>query len=128
MTFAEVGYFEPWWMQLAKSVVIFLVVFNLVPVALMADRKVMGRMQNRYGPNRVGPFGAMTPIADIVKLLTKEQFRPRGSNGWLFAFAPVISMMCAAATVAVRAAIPEGSAFLGSNAVAGPAVSVRKLT
>jgi NADH-quinone oxidoreductase subunit H len=98
---AEVGYFEPWWMQLLKALVIFLVVFNLVPLALLADRKVLGRLQHRYGPNRVGPFGLLQAVADIGKLVFKEQFRPRTSTGWIFALAPVISMITAAATVAI---------------------------
>jgi NADH-quinone oxidoreductase subunit H len=103
---ADVGYFEPWWMQIVKSIAIFFVVFNLVPIALVADRKVLGRFQHRYGPNRVGPFGALQPIADIGKLIFKEQFRPRTSTGWLFALAPAISMLTAAATMAV---IPFGN-------------------
>jgi NADH-quinone oxidoreductase subunit H len=101
MTLAEVGYFEPWWMQIAKSIVIFLVVFQLVPIVLLGERKGLGRFQHRYGPNRVGPFGALQPMADIGKLIFKEQFRPRGANGWLFALAPVISMLTAAATIAI---------------------------
>jgi NADH-quinone oxidoreductase subunit H len=102
---ALVGFYEPWWMQIIKALVIFFVVFNLVPIALVADRKVLGRFQHRYGPNRVGPFGALQPIADIGKLVFKQQFRPRTASGWLFALAPVISMMTAAATIAV---IPFG--------------------
>lgn len=102
---ADVYYYEPWWMQIAKAIAIFIIGLQIIPIALMADRKVMGRMQNRYGPNRVGPFGAMTPIADIVKLLTKEQFRPRTSTGWLFVLAPVISIVTACAALAI---IPFG--------------------
>jgi NADH-quinone oxidoreductase subunit H len=98
---ALVGYYEPWWMQLLKAVVIFAVVFNLVPMALLADRKVLGRLQHRYGPNRVGPFGLLQAVADIGKLVFKEQFRPRTSTGWVFVLAPVISMITAAATIAV---------------------------
>jgi NADH-quinone oxidoreductase subunit H len=97
----EVGYYEPWWMQIAKAIAIFAVVFQIVPIALLAERKVLGRFQHRYGPNRVGPFGAMQPIADIGKLLFKEQFRPRTANAWLFAVAPVISMLTATATIAI---------------------------
>ena len=97
----QVGYYEPWWMQILKALAIFVVVFNLVPIALLADRKVLGRFQHRYGPNRVGPFGVLQPIADIGKLVFKEQFRPRTSIGWLFALAPVISMITAAATIAI---------------------------
>jgi NADH-quinone oxidoreductase subunit H len=98
---AEVGYFEPWWIQLLKGVVIFAVVFQLVPVILVIERKLLGRFQHRYGPNRVGPFGILQPMADIGKLVFKEQFRPRTSIGWLFAIAPAISMMTAVATIAV---------------------------
>jgi NADH-quinone oxidoreductase subunit H len=96
-----VGYYEPWWMQLLKAVVIFAIVFNLVPMALLADRKVLGRLQHRYGPNRVGPFGLLQAVADIGKLVFKEQFRPRTSTGWVFVAAPVISMITASATVAI---------------------------
>jgi NADH-quinone oxidoreductase subunit H len=98
---ALVGYYEPWWIQILKALAIFFVVFNLVPLALLADRKVLGRFQHRYGPNRVGPFGALQAVADIGKLVFKEQFRPRTSTGWLFALAPVISMVTAAASIAI---------------------------
>jgi NADH-quinone oxidoreductase subunit H len=103
--FAEVGYFEPWWMQILKALVIFAVGLQLVPIVLIVERKLLGRFQNRYGPNRVGPFGLLQPMADIVKLLTKEQFRPRTSIGWLFALAPVISITTAVAAFAI---IPFG--------------------
>jgi NADH-quinone oxidoreductase subunit H len=84
-----------------KALVIFFAVFNLVPIALLGERKILGRFQHRYGPNRVGPFGILQPIADIGKLIFKEQFRPRTAVGWLFALAPAISMMTAVATVAI---------------------------
>jgi NADH-quinone oxidoreductase subunit H len=98
---AEVGYFEDWWIQILKALVIFAVVFNLVPIALLGERKILGRFQHRYGPNRVGPFGIMQPMADIGKLIFKEQFRPRTAVAWLFAIAPGISMLCAVATMAI---------------------------
>jgi NADH-quinone oxidoreductase subunit H len=99
--FAEVGYYEPWWIALLKGLVIFAVVFQLVPVALLAERKLLGRFQHRYGPNRVGPFGILQPIADIGKLVFKQQFRPRTAVGWMFALAPAISMLTAVATIAI---------------------------
>jgi NADH-quinone oxidoreductase subunit H len=99
--FAEVGYYEPWWAQILKAIVIFAVVFQIVPVALLGERKLLGRFQHRYGPNRVGPYGWLQPIADIGKLVFKEQFRPRTATGWLFAIAPAISMLTAVATVAI---------------------------
>lgn len=104
-TLATVGYYEPWWVQIIKGIVVFAVGLQLVPVVLLAERKLLGRMQNRYGPNRVGPFGALQPLADILKLLSKEQFRPRSSVGALFALAPVISILTAVATFAI---IPFG--------------------
>ncbi len=106
MTLAVVGYYEPWWIQILKAILIFAVGLQLVPVVLLAERKLLGRFQSRYGPNRVGPYGALQPLADILKLLTKEQFRPRTSIGFLFVLAPVISILTAVAAFAI---IPFGN-------------------
>ena len=106
--FAEVGYYEPWWIQLLKALVIFAVVFQLVPVVLLAERKILGRFQHRYGPNRVGPYGALQPMADIGKLLFKQQFRPKGSIGWMFALAPAISMFTAVRDARARPVLRHG--------------------
>jgi NADH-quinone oxidoreductase subunit H len=103
---ATVGYAESWWIQILKSLIIFIVGFSMVPVALMMDRKLLGRFQNRYGPNRVGPFGLLQPMADIFKLLNKEQFRPRTSVGFLFAIAPAISVLTACMSFAI---VPFGN-------------------
>jgi NADH-quinone oxidoreductase subunit H len=102
---AVVGYYEEWWIQVLKAIVIFAVGLQLVPLVLLAERKLLGRFQSRYGPNRVGPYGALQPLADIVKLLTKEQFRPTTSIGLLFAVAPLISIVTA---VAAFSLIPFG--------------------
>src|ERR1035437_8923816 len=111
---AVVGYYEAWWIQVIKAIVIFAVGLQLVPVVLIVERKLLGRFQGRYGPNRVGPYGAMQPLADILKLLTKEQFLPAPSIrflfglppiGFLFALAPIISILTAVAAFAI---IPFG--------------------
>ncbi len=102
---ATVGYYEPWWIQILKAIVIFAVGLQLVPIVLLAERKLLGRFQSRFGPNRVGPYGALQPLADILKLLTKEQFRPSTSIGFLFAIAPIISIVTAVGALAI---IPFG--------------------
>ena len=103
--FADVFYVEPWWMQIAKALVIFFVVFNIVPMLLLAERKLLGRLQGRYGPNRVGPFGIVQALADIGKLLGKQQFRPRTSQALLYIVAPVLSVIAAVGAIAI---IPFG--------------------
>ena len=70
--FADVNYFEPWWIQIIKALVIFAVAFAILPMLTIYERKLMGRMQGRYGPNRVGPFGLLQPVAEIIKFATKE--------------------------------------------------------
>jgi NADH-quinone oxidoreductase subunit H len=102
---ANVAYYEPWWIQVLKAILIFAIALQLVPVVLMVERKLLGRFQNRYGPNRVGPYGWFQPLADIAKLMGKEQSRPHTSVGTLFAVAPMISICTAAAAFAI---IPFG--------------------
>ncbi len=99
--FAVVGFYEPWWIQILKAVIIFAVGLQLVPVVLVMERKLLGRFQHRVGPNRVGPYGLLQPMADIVKLITKEDFRPRTSVGFIFALAPIISILTAVAAWAI---------------------------
>jgi NADH-quinone oxidoreductase subunit H len=104
--FARVGYYEPWWIQIIKGLVIFIVVLQILPALIVAERKLLGRFQHRYGPNRVGPFGALQPMADILKLATKEQSRPTTAVAVLFAIAPAISILTAVAAIAI---IPFGN-------------------
>ena len=101
-----VEYYEAWWVQVVKGLIIFLVGLQLVPVVLIAERKLLGRFQQRYGPNRVGPYGALQPLADIIKLLTKEQFQPSTAVPFLFVIAPMISIITAVAAFAI---IPFGT-------------------
>jgi NADH-quinone oxidoreductase subunit H len=101
MILAVVGYYEPWWIQVIKGLVIFLVGLSMVPVLVIIERKLLGRFQHRYGPNRVGPYGLLQPLADIGKLATKEQFRPITSDRLLFAVAPAISILTAVAAFAI---------------------------
>src|SRR3984885_5450104 len=99
--FAVVGYFEPWWVQIIKALVIFGVIFAILPIIIVYERKLLGRFQGLYGPNRVGPYGLMQPLAEIVKFATKESSRPTTSVGYLFRIAPVIAIMTAVASLAL---------------------------
>ena len=92
---------------LAKIVAIVLPLMGLVAYLTLAERKVIGFMQVRIGPNRVGPLGLLQPIADALKLLTKEVIIPSGANKFLFVFAPVMSIMPALAAWAVIPFSPE---------------------
>src|SRR6187397_1827044 len=94
----------------AIGVIIF-VVFNALIIAsailVLAERKIMGFMQQRYGPYLVGPHGVLQPIADILKLLFKEELRPKGADKWLFTLAPIVSAPAASAAFAAKAAGAE---------------------
>jgi NADH-quinone oxidoreductase subunit H len=104
--FADVNYYEPWWIQIVKTLVIFGVVFAILPMLTIYERKLLGRFQGRYGPNRVGPFGLMQPLAEIVKFATKEASRPTTSIGFLFRIAPIIAILTAIGGLAL---IPWGN-------------------
>ena len=103
---ADVNFYEPWWVQILKSLVIFAVIFAILPVLIVYERKLLGRFQNRYGPNRVGPFGLLQPLAEIVKFATKEPSRPTTSVGFLFRIAPMIAILTAVGALAI---IPFGN-------------------
>ena len=98
---AEVGFAEATWVMVVKSIIIFLGVFLIVPVLTVVERKLIGRFQQRYGPNRVGPVGLVQPLADIVKLAGKEMFRPDAAVPLLYAIAPAIVIFSGVATLAV---------------------------
>jgi NADH-quinone oxidoreductase subunit H len=93
---------ETWWVQIIKGVIIALIGFTLIPAAVTIERKLLGRFQHRYGPNRAGPYGTLQAGADILKLLGKENFRPSTSGGGLlFYLAPMLAVIAAVATFAI---------------------------
>jgi NADH-quinone oxidoreductase subunit H len=96
---------EPWWISLPKAFAIINVVLLMFAYLTWVERKVIGRMQRRYGPNRAGPFGLLQPIADLVKLIRKESFVPTAGIDVLYIGAPVVSAFTALAAFAV---IPFG--------------------
>src|SRR5690242_6009268 len=95
--------------MIVKAIVIFLFVLQVVPLILLLERKLLGRFQARIGPNRVGPYGLMQPLADVLKLLSKEASTPRTAVPWMMAIAPVISIFTAVVTLAIIPFGPNGA-------------------
>ena len=92
---------EPWWIQVIKAFVIANLVLLTFAYSTWLERKVIGRMQLRYGPNRAGPFGLLQPIADLVKLIRKESFFPESGVNPLLIVAPIMSAFTALAAFSV---------------------------
>lgn len=89
------------WIMIVKSLIIFVVILQIVPIVLLVERKLLGRFQQRYGPNRVGPYGAIQPLADVGKLLSKQSFRPKGAVPFLYEIAPALTIFSAVITLAI---------------------------
>ncbi len=90
-----------WWMVLIKCAVLLLIVITTFAYAMLAERKVMGWMQLRPGPNRVGPWGLLQPAVDAVKLILKEDLTPKTADPLIYRLAPFISLVTAMAVYAV---------------------------
>ncbi len=107
--------------HILKVIVIFGGLVATVSVMTLAERKVSAFIQLRYGPNRVGPWGVLQPIADGLKFFTKEEFIPGEATRWLFVLAPALAAIPALMTVAVipfagEVFVYEGEPIMGSIA------------
>ncbi|MDQ2925718.1 MAG: NADH-quinone oxidoreductase subunit NuoH [Acidobacteriota bacterium] len=89
-----------------KIAVVLAITLTAVAYTVLLERKVLGRMQNRWGPSRVGPFGLLQPLADGIKLFLKEDMMPLAVERPLFVLAPVIALTCALVSIAV---VPFGA-------------------
>ena len=96
-------------LSLVKIAVVMGVLLTCVAYTVLLERKVLGFIQLRYGPNRVGPWGLLQPLADVLKLMFKEDFTPPGANKILFMLAPLLTAVTA---LLPFAAIPFSSAIL----------------
>ena len=113
---------EPWWISIFKILIVINLVMAAFAYTTWLERKLLGRMQLRYGPNRAGPFGLLQPIADLVKLVRKEAFFPASAHEALYILAPVLSCFTALLAFAV---IPWGPGWtVGGYYIAGEVANV----
>jgi NADH-quinone oxidoreductase subunit H len=95
----------PWWLSLIKALLIFVFLLVQTLIVIWFERRVIGRMQQRPGPNRTGPFGLLQTLADGVKLALKEDLTPKNADKVVFILAPIIAGAMAFVSFAV---IPIG--------------------
>ena len=113
---------EPWWIDVMKALLIVNLVLGAFAYSTWLERKILGRMQSRYGPNRAGPFGLLQPIADLVKLIRKEHFYPASAIDVLYITAPAVAAFTALAAFSV---IPFGGVWhVGPYDITGRIVDV----
>jgi NADH-quinone oxidoreductase subunit H len=110
-----------WWVILIKSAIIVLFLATAFAYLTLAERKVSARIQLRYGPNRVGPFGMLQPLADGVKLFFKENTAPAGRDRLLYLVAPTLA---GTAAILAFAAVPVSAV----NCIGGPTIGQAGLT
>src|SRR3954469_5990473 len=93
--------------QIVLTLFVFVMLLNSAAIMVYVERKVAALLQQRLGPYLVGPKGMLQPLADIVKLMFKEELRPKAADAFLFARAPIVAATCAFAAFAV---VPFGAA------------------
>ena len=113
MTGSQFGVFgiDPWWLVLLKALAIFVMLVLLTLFTIWWERRVVSRMQNRIGPNRVGPFGLLQSLMDGFKLGLKEEIIPKAAHVGVYWIAPVISATAAFLAFAVIPFGPTVSIF-----------------
>ena len=102
---------DPWWLVILKVLAIFVMLVLLTLFTIWWERRVVSRMQNRIGPNRVGPFGLLQSLMDGIKLALKEEIIPKGAHLAVYWIAPVVSATAAFLAFAVIPFGPTVSIF-----------------
>ncbi len=93
-------------LTIVKIAIVLVITLMAVAYTVLLERKVLGRLQNRWGPSRVGPFGLAQPLVDGLKLFLKEDMMPLAVERPLFILAPIIALGCALISIAV---VPFGA-------------------
>src|ERR1700742_2362197 len=94
--------------SLVKVIVVVVIMLMSVAYTVLLERKLVGRIQNRWGPSRVGPFGLLQPLVDGAKLFLKEDLIPTAVYRPLYILAPIIALSCALMSIAV---VPFGATY-----------------
>ena len=105
---------DPWFITAGKALLLCVVLLGAFAYMTVIERKILGRMQHRMGPNRVGPFGLLQPIADAIKSVFKEDITVSAADKFVYYLAPFISIMFALTAFGAIPAGPAGS-FFGLN-------------
>ncbi len=102
---------DPLFVTFLKALVLCLVLLGAFAYMTVIERKLLGRFQHRYGPNRVGPAGLLQPIADAIKSIFKEDIVMTSADKFVYILAPAISITCALSAFGAIPAGPPGSLF-----------------
>ena len=102
---------EPWWIGAIKAIAIVNLLLLTVAFLTLYERKLLARMQRRYGPNRAGPKGLLQPFADLIKMVRKEAFAPVAAIDALYIAAPAFAAFTALTTFSVIPCLPTSRAI-----------------
>ncbi|MDF1522554.1 MAG: NADH-quinone oxidoreductase subunit NuoH [Trueperaceae bacterium] len=102
---------EPLWVVFLKGLAMAVALLGVFAYMTLIERKILGRMQHRYGPNRTGPFGLLQPIADALKSIFKQDIMPSAADKFVYVLAPFLSITFALAAFGAIPAGPAGSLF-----------------
>src|SRR5687767_1706983 len=101
-------------LSLVKIAVVLLALLNITPIMVWVERRGSALIQDRPGPNRIGPFGLIQSMADALKFILKEDIIPARAHKWLYTLAPTFGLLPALTTIAV---VPWGRGFAIPEAI-----------